>query len=164
MIARAHAAIAACLVGLVAACDSGTPLEVSCEGQSVGGCRPREFVELRALTLDPTSLRRDDVFADLVVHAELGRCAGATATSVGVRIEAEYMAEGSVRVLPLFSLLDDGMLGDPAAGDGVVDRAVQNPFTGLVPVGPLLMRGRGFSPSCESREVVEVDFALLPAP
>lgn len=158
------AAFVAVLVGATAGCDAGTPLERSCEGEVVAGCRGHQYVALKAFTVDPTSVQRDDVFADLNVHAEIERCSGDTATMVGIRVEAEYTADGAPRVLPLFSLPDDGANGDPTPGDGVVDRAVENPFTGLVPTGPLELRGRAYSPSCEGEEVVSIDFQLLPEP
>jgi hypothetical protein len=128
------------LFGVLAmgACAS-EPLDKSCAGDPIPGCRPFQYSVATAATVEPSGVEVGDPSANVQFHVYLATCGADSPGTHTVVVSSVGRGSGpdggsGERVTNLLELRDDGRNGDAAAMDGVIDVTVTNPFvTSLVP-------------------------------
>jgi hypothetical protein len=134
--------VIAVLALVAASCDSTPPaLDRSCRGERVLECDPHEYTAVRVATLEPSALRPLDPMGAATVHVELDACEmrpGRAEVQLFALIprdpEAPDAGPEGLRLVDLgLAMRDDGTGGDATADDGVIDKALGNPFGREIP-------------------------------
>lgn len=119
------------------ACDGGVPtpaeaFEKSCSGEAVLTCRPYQYAIVREATVTPNNVEVGDPLARLMIHVAYDSCDASPGRHViGIRaLTGSSVVDGGTggSVLYLDEIHDDGMNGDAAADDGLVDVEVPSFF------------------------------------
>lgn len=154
-----RAGLAAVLLGamfaLLGCGDDGDDFARSCRGQAVPDCLPYELAMLEAASLMPDGVPVGDPTVRVDVRVELSRCE-AFERNHEVTLQIRTLGE-SPRIFDLVTLRDDGRDGDAMAGDGLIEKNIENPFFGPeIPAdADVVLRWQARAPrDCSSGECV----------
>lgn len=111
------------------ACSSSEPFERSCNGKTVPNCLPYELSIIESASLSPEEVTIEDPAMMVDLRIQLMRCEMLDRAHE-VTIEMRAGSEESPRILDLVTVRDDGMDGDAAAMDGLIEKTIENPFFG----------------------------------
>lgn len=115
-------------LGLLAGCGDETLLEKSCGGGTVPNCLPYEYAVITAASVEPGGVTVGDPLETLDVRITFDRCPRLERNHE-VAIQLRTGGE-TPRIFDLVTLRDDGEGGDAMAGDGLVEKTIDNPFIG----------------------------------
>ncbi len=124
---RALTSLAAMLL-MVASCGEDDDFARSCRGKAVPNCLPYEVAILESASLTPAAVPVGDPTARVDIRVELSRCE-AFERNHEVTLQIRTLDE-SPRIFDLVTVRDDGREGDTAAGDGLIEKNLENPFFG----------------------------------
>lgn len=162
---RLHAAIAASAAITLAGCggDDASPLTRSCRGERHLDCDPFEYSIAISAALEPARLAPLDGMTRAQFRVETQTCEmppAASSVQVQARLEGPPDDAGvpRARIVDLVTLEDDGLLGDPVAGDGIIDVSIENPFTASIPSDTdIVLRFVPVIGGCDG-EAIEIDY------
>lgn len=140
------------LVALTVGCDPGTVLQQSCDGESVPNCLPYEYAEITSVEVGPSGVRVGDPAARVMFRIAFDRCSGLDRNH-----EVTVQLRDGEQLQDLLTLEDDGLDGDAMAGDGLIEKEVENPF-----IGPMIPSSRTVELRFQTRVRPRCDFPDRP--
>ncbi|MEM9074490.1 MAG: hypothetical protein AAGE52_38705 [Myxococcota bacterium] len=127
---RTHFAALLFVLPLATACGGGgDEFTRSCNGRAVPNCLPFEFSVIESASVEPEEVMVDDPTATVELRIQMMRCPDLDRNHE-VTVQIRTMDEESPSIFDLLTVRDDGQDGDTMAGDGLIEKTLENPFFG----------------------------------